>query len=194
MEVRAHHKNIRLSARKMRVLRGMLLGLPAAQAAAQLKYRPGKASQTLLKVLRSAIANARHNFSIEEDKLQVAEVVIDSGLSMKRMRPSSRGSAKPILKRMSHVTFILEETGEGMGQERKARKSEIETLTAEELMREGRTAEVGESPSEEVAKEVLKDTGIVPHQSKSEEAFQKMKAQQQGGDAHKTHRRKTLGN
>lgn len=189
MEVKAQHKNVRMSARKIRVLRGVVRGLPVQAAEAQLKYRPSKAAQTVLKVLRSAVANAEHNFEIAPENLRVADVVIDGGFTLKRFRPSSRGSAKPILRRTSHVSVVVEEVGETTKKKKKARKTQIETITAEELIK-------GEIPAQEVEveKESAPKKEVKAAPSKSEEAFQKVKMMQQGGDAHKSHRRKSMGN
>jgi large subunit ribosomal protein L22 len=132
MEVRARHKNARMSARKLRVLRGAVRGLPVLEAEAQLQYLPGEAAQIILKVLRSAIANAQHNFEIAKETLKVADIIIDGAFTMKRHRPVSKGMAHAILKRSAHVTVVVEDTGTA-GAARPGKKSEIKTVSLEEL-------------------------------------------------------------
>jgi large subunit ribosomal protein L22 len=193
MEVKAQHKNARMSARKVRQLREVVVGLPVTEAEAQLEYLPGKASDLILGVLKSAIANATHNFEIEKEALRVADVVVDEGLTMKRFQPVSRGMAHAINKRMSHVTVIVEETGEAKGEIRPGKKSKaaIETITAQELLKQGEK-EMESEGLEDNQKEEAKVPAKANRTSASERAFQKKKMQQLGGDRSKTHRRKSL--
>lgn len=188
MEVKAQHKNVRMSARKLRTLRGVVCGLPAGDAEAQLKYRPSKAALTILQVLRSAVANAKHNHGIDVENLKVADVVIDGGFTLKRYRPSSKGSAKPILRRTAHVSVVVEEVGKSKKRLKKAKKTQIETITAEDFAK-------NKAPTTEVTagkNMKSKQKNEEPRVSKSEEAYQKVKMMQQGGDTHKTHRRKSM--
>ena len=63
----------------------------------------------LIKLLKSAIANAKNNFSLDDDKLYIKTVTCDMGKVMKRFMPRARGSASPLLRKMSHITVVLEE-------------------------------------------------------------------------------------
>lgn len=176
MEVKAQHKNARIAARKLRLIREAIVGLSAVEARAQLEFMPGKAADLVGNVLRSAMANAQHNYSIEEASLGVADMVVDGGFVMKRSQPASKGSAHPILKRTAHVTVVLEEIGVAKGAARKGKKSQIETIAAEDFV-------AGQTPSKEVSevKEKQKDVRNIKRMP------------QQGGDAHKSYRRKSMG-
>ncbi len=192
MEVRAQHRNARMAPRKLRHYRELLKGLPTKEATAQLTFMPGQASALLLKVLRSAVANAAANLDISEDKLTVRDIIIDGGFTMKRFRPVSKGMAHPILKRTSHITVVVEELSGGTEQvKRKKRKTEIQEFTADDVA----SGKVGGREVEHVEgeKDEKKPATNTPHPSKQEEAYQKMKMQQQGGDPKKSHRRKSLG-
>ena len=67
-------------------------------------FRPQRSSGPLLKLLRSAVANAKNN-----DKLNLKSIYVDQGPVLKRFLPRSMGRATPLLKRTSHVTIVLEE-------------------------------------------------------------------------------------
>ena len=97
---------LRIAPRKVRSVVDLIRGMSVNDAEAQLlmiRRRPAKA---LLKLLRSAVANAK-NRQINADHLFIAEVRVDQGPMLKRILPRARGSASPIQKKMSHVTLIL---------------------------------------------------------------------------------------
>lgn len=191
MEFRAHLKNVHMSPRKIRLLRSVVRGLSATEAATQLTFMPGKASGIVLKVLRSAMANAQHNFDADKQALVVGDVIINEGIVLKRFRPVSKGMAHPILKRMSHVTVVLEERGATTKKKKKAKKTEIVDISAEDHVRQAHedVAEEEVTPTPEVIK---KSDRKQPALDKQLQAYGKMKAQQQGGDRGKTSRRKSL--
>jgi len=190
MEVKAKHKNARITARKVRTLRPVLLGLSAVEAQAQLTWQSGKAADIILAVLQSAMANATNNFDIDQKDLIVADIIIDGGFTMKRHNPVSRGMAHPILKRNAHVTVVLEETGAGAKKPKVKKTADIQTITAEE-----HAASHNKEPSEPVADapgaQIDPATGKL-RASKQEQASQKTKMMQQGGEKTKTHRRKEI--
>jgi len=182
-----------MAPRKIRQYRGVVRGLSAKDASAQLKFMSGAAPAILLKTLRSAVANAKHNFDIPEENLKVADVVINGGFAFKRYRPASKGMAHPILKRTSHVTIIIEEVSAPgtTPTARKGRKSQIEDFTAQDVA-EGRV-DISDKAHVDGNVDVDKPQASDPHPSKQEEAFQKVKMQQMGGDPKKSHRRKSIG-
>lgn len=188
MDIKAQHKNARVSPRKLRTLRSALLGRAAGEAAAELQFMPGKASGIIRRVLQSAIANAKHNYRVEADALIVQDVVIDGGFTMKRFQPASKGMAHPILKRTAHVTVVLRDRADTVAPQPKKTPADIETITSEEMI--ARAAKPPEGPPQESTK--AKGLSEVPR-SKQEQAFQIKKMRQQGGDPKKTHRRKSLG-
>ncbi len=193
MEVKAHFRNARMAPRKLRVYRGVIKGLSAREAEAQLKFMPGYAPAILLQTLRSAVANAKHNFDIAPETLKVIDVIINGAFTLKRFQPVSKGMAHPILKRNSHVTIIVEDmVADGAKpKKRKVKKTKIEELTMEDLA-SGKVPKEG--PHESIEDEQLKPNAeTVARHSKQEQASNKVKMMQQGGDAKKTHRRKTVG-
>ena len=109
MEVKATAKTVRVSARKARLVLDLIRGKDAKEAAAILKFTPNHASEPIAKVLKSACANAKHNYQMDEEKLYVKSCYADEGITMKRILPRAKGSASPLMKRTSHITIVVEE-------------------------------------------------------------------------------------
>ena len=102
----ARLKHLRMSPRKVRLVANLIKGLNVAEAEKQLKFLSKRAAGPILKLLNSAVANAKHNLGLDKELLFVVNVIVDSGPSLKRQRPRAMGRASQILKRTSHVTII----------------------------------------------------------------------------------------
>lgn len=113
-EVQAVAKFIRTAPRKLRLVADMIRGKKAVEAATLLDFTNKRAARTLVKVLRSAIANAENNHELDASKLVVAATFIDGGPMFKRFIPRSRGRATPVLKYGSHITVIVRQRQEGI--------------------------------------------------------------------------------
>ena len=109
MEARAILRNVRIAPRKVKVVCDLIRGKSAAEANAIMMNTPKAASEILVKLLKSAVANAENNHNMDPEKLYVAEVSVSPGPIMKRIRPMSHGRAFRILKRTSHITIVLKE-------------------------------------------------------------------------------------
>jgi large subunit ribosomal protein L22 len=108
-ESKAIAKYIRIAPRKVRIVIDLIRGKNVGEAFAILKHTPKAASEVVEKVLKSAVANAEHNYDMNSDKLFVAAAYADQGPTLKRIHPRSRGQAFKILKRSSHVTVVVKE-------------------------------------------------------------------------------------
>lgn len=113
MEATAKAKNIRMSARKMRLVIDQIRGRDVDEALAILQFSKKKASQAIGKVLRSAVANARYRADeggepLDVDDLFVREAYVDEGRTLRRWRARAYGRATPVLKRSSHITVIVD--------------------------------------------------------------------------------------
>lgn len=97
----------------MRQVADLIRGKNAKEALVILKFIPNLGAKLIEKVLKSAVANAKHNYKMADEKLFVSEILIDGATPFKRMHPRSRGSAFPILKRQSHITIYVEEATNG---------------------------------------------------------------------------------
>jgi len=109
MEARAYLSNVRISPRKVQIVLDLIRNKPTDVALATLRLTPKAASPILEKLLKSAIANADNNHSMNKDSLYVAECFVTPGPIMKRIMPRAQGRAYRILKRTSHITIVLKE-------------------------------------------------------------------------------------
>lgn len=109
MEAKAIAKHIRIAPRKIRIVIDLIRGKNVGEAFAILKYTPKVGAEVVEKVLKSAVANAEHNYDLNTDALYVAQAFVDQGPTLKRIHPRSRGQAFKILKRTSHVTLVVKE-------------------------------------------------------------------------------------
>lgn len=107
IKVNAQLRYLRLAPRKTRAVADIIRGLPVSEAEAQLMLSPRRPSAPLLKLLRSAVANAAHNFKLDPAKLYVKEIRVDQGPKSKRWMPRAKGGASPIEKKTSHVALTL---------------------------------------------------------------------------------------
>ncbi len=98
---------LRMAPRKVRLVADVIRGLSVNEAEAQLVMQRKRAAKPLLKLLRSAMANAKNNSKVSLEGLYVEAIKVDGGPMLKRFLPRARGSASPIQKKMSHVTLTL---------------------------------------------------------------------------------------
>ena len=107
MKVRAQAKYIRQAPNKVRIVLDVVRGLPVNEAEQVLRHLNRRAAEPVAKVLKSAVANAEHNHSLDADALFVAEAFADEGPTLKRFRPRARGRATRVRKRTSHITIVV---------------------------------------------------------------------------------------
>ena len=109
MEAVANLKYLRISPRKVKIVLDLIRGKDVGTAYAILMQTPKAASEPLMKLLKSAVANAENNFGMDPSKLVVSEVFATPGPILKRMMPRAQGRAYRINKRTSHVTLVVAE-------------------------------------------------------------------------------------
>jgi large subunit ribosomal protein L22 len=107
MEVVATAKWVRTTARKARLVSAMVQGLPVAEALVVLRYSPRSAANDIAKVIKSAAANAEHNYNLDASSLRVSRVEVDGAMIIKRWRAKPRGMAGSIFKRTSHLRAFV---------------------------------------------------------------------------------------
>ena len=108
-DVKATAKTVRVTTRKAKLVLDLIRGKDIKEALAILKFLPNKAARITYKVAKSAVANATHNFQMDESKLYVKECYANEGITLKRFMPRAKGSASPIMKRTSHITVLVAE-------------------------------------------------------------------------------------
>jgi large subunit ribosomal protein L22 len=109
----ARAMHVRVTPMKARRVVDLIRNLPTAQARAILKFAPQAASEDVLKVLDSAIANATHNNNLDAETLIVSRATVDEGPTLKRFRPRAQGRAYRIRKRTSHIMIEVESVTSG---------------------------------------------------------------------------------
>jgi large subunit ribosomal protein L22 len=109
-EARAVAKFVRISPRKARFVLAAVKGKRVSEAIDILRFIPNHASEPILKVLKSAAANALDGWGAGVDELKVHNIIADGGPILKRIRARAQGRAYRILKRTSHLTVVLLET------------------------------------------------------------------------------------
>ena len=109
MEAKAHLKYLRVSPRKVKILCDLIRGKDVKTASAYLMQTPKAASEPVLKLLRSAIANAENNNSMDVEKLYVSTAVANPGPVLKRGMPRAQGRYNRIMKRTTHITIGVSE-------------------------------------------------------------------------------------
>lgn len=99
----------RVSVQKACFVLDAIRGKDIKTAIGILQYSPRYASSLILKLLKSAIANAENNHGMNTDRLYIEQCYANKGPTMKRIKPRAQGRAYRIEKRMSHITLVLNE-------------------------------------------------------------------------------------
>ena len=109
MQATAKVTFVRIAPRKVKIVLDLIRNQPADKAVAILKHTPKAACEPVLKLLKSAMANAENNHHMDPNRLYVAECSVGQGATLKRIRPRAQGRAFRINKKTSHITLVLKE-------------------------------------------------------------------------------------
>lgn len=109
VQVKAVTKYVMGSPIKMRRVVNSVRGMPAQQALQMLKLLPQAAAKPVYKTVKSALANAEENLALDAEDMVIALISVDEGPRLRRARYGARGRYKPIKKRLSHITVVLED-------------------------------------------------------------------------------------
>jgi large subunit ribosomal protein L22 len=105
--VRASARYLRASPRKVRLVADQVRGLPIEDARALLRFSPKGAARDVARLIDSAAANAENNHELVADEMQIVEIHVDDGPTLRRWRPRARGRATKIERRTSHLSVAL---------------------------------------------------------------------------------------
>lgn len=130
MDVIARAKFIRISPRKVRLVANLVKDLDVEKAIWQLTFNKKAASESLLKILNTAIANAKENYDIEASNLKIKSFTVNDGPVLKRWMPRAQGRATPLRKGTSHVQLVLTEIVE-------SGKKKIKQVAADDIIKVG---------------------------------------------------------
>ncbi len=109
MEAKAYVYDLRISPRKVSIVLDLIRNKDVATAAGILANTRKAASEPVAKLLKSAVANAENNHSMDTSKLVVSQCFVTPGRIAKRIQARCKGRAYRILKRSSHITIAVKE-------------------------------------------------------------------------------------
>ncbi|MFH1832662.1 MAG: 50S ribosomal protein L22 [Candidatus Levyibacteriota bacterium] len=112
MEIKAESKSVKISPRKVSLLADMVRNMSIEQAINALSLANKRAATSLLKTLKSALANAINNAKLQKENLIIKSINVSGGPALKRFKPSTRGRVHPFKKRSSNIRIVLEEKNE----------------------------------------------------------------------------------
>jgi large subunit ribosomal protein L22 len=130
MQVKAKLNYLRIAPRKVRLVTSLIRKKKVEEARAILNFTVKKASEPLLNLLNSAVANAKNNLQLDPGNLYIFKITVDEGRKYKRWMARSRGRASQILKKTSNITIILDEIKPGKKAE-KLKKAVAEPVKEE---------------------------------------------------------------
>lgn len=153
MKIIAKLKHLRMAPRKVRLVADLIRGMDVQEAQKQLKFLNKKAALPLLKLLNSAIANAKHNFNLEKENLYISQILVDGGPSLKRWMPRAMGRATPILKRTCHITLLLDQKKGVVRPFKESKKEQKETdFVQQEIKKEEKEERVPQIEEKKIKK------------------------------------------
>ena len=106
-EVTAKLRFLRIGPRKVRLITNLIRGRKAQKAVDMLTLLNKRNAKPVLKLLQSAVANAKHNYNLPVESLHIETIMVDGGPVLKRWMPKAHGRATPLRERTSHITLIL---------------------------------------------------------------------------------------
>jgi len=107
METTVKVKHLKQSPTKVRFVLKEIKGANVNHAIDKLSNHNKKASNFILKAIRSGLSNLENNSSFDQENLVISNAFVDAGPMMKRFRPRAMGRASQILKRTSHLTITI---------------------------------------------------------------------------------------
>ena len=130
MEVLATGKYVSVSPKKARSIADLVRGKNAKESVALLENMPQAGASSVLKVIKSAMANAENNFGLDKSMLTIAKITVNGGPVIKRYQPRSKGMASSIKRRTSHIEVVV--SGEIKTKAKKETKNEETKNVVEE--------------------------------------------------------------
>ena len=124
MSVKAVARGVRISPRKVRPVASLVRGRSVDDALVILEHTPRRSALAVKKVIDSAKANAVHNHGLKSQGLNITEISVTTGPSLKRYRPAAHGRALPYKRQSSHIRVIID------GEKRQAEKPKAPAKSA----------------------------------------------------------------
>jgi|SRR3989344_978615 len=113
-EVTAQLNRLRVAPRKVRAVANFIKGKDVVKALYQLEFLMKRSAPHLIKLLKSAISNAEHNYNMVKENLYIKDLKVDEGVKLKRFKAKGFGRAARIQKKTSHIEIVLGERVAGL--------------------------------------------------------------------------------
>lgn len=110
--MKASLHSVRIAPKKANIVAKMVRGMPVHAAIASLKRTNKKSARMIEELLKSAVANARHNDDQDPARLTVKTIIVNQGTALQRGVPMARGRIRPMRKFLSHISVTLGIAGE----------------------------------------------------------------------------------
>ena len=160
MEVFALASGVRTTPRKARLVAATVIGLPVQQALTVLAFTPRAAAVDVAKVIKSAAANAEHNYELDLDSLRVKSIEVNGGRTIKRFRPRAQGRAFTILKRTVHMRAVVTDEGGPVERPTARRRAATVAAPAPRKTARARTGKAAIEAANEAAELAIDDVAV----------------------------------
>ncbi len=192
MEIKASLNNLRMAPRKVRLVANLVKGKSAVEAKNQLRFLIKKPAPILLKILNSALANAKNSFNLKEENLLVKSMLVEGGPSLKRWLPRAMGRATPLLKRTCSIKIILEEIVPGERTKKAERSESRKTGSSVQVLPEQKIGKI-ETEDKKIKPEAKEKKSVIakPYGA-SGQAKSRSFSRQTFGNIKKIFRRKSI--
>lgn len=151
MEVRANIKSLRFAPRKVRAIANLIKKRTVNSALDQLEHMTRRPVLPLIKLIKSAVANAENTYHMVRDNLYIKNLIVDEGIKLKRYFPRALGRATEIQRKTCHVRITLDEKVPGL--KRSAKEAKKEVGTAEQA------AKITTEPRQDIKPEIKRESG-----------------------------------
>lgn len=151
MEVKANITSLRFAPRKVRAIANLIKKRTVNSALDQLEHMPKRPVLPMMKLIKSAIANAENTYHMVRDNLYIKDLIVDEGIKLKRYFPRALGRATEIQRKTCHVHLTLDEKVPGMKRPSKDEKKEVS--------KQDQSAKTTAEPRQEAKPEIKRESG-----------------------------------
>ncbi len=162
MQITAKLKYLRIAPRKVRLVANLIRGKRIEEAQNILNFTIKKSTRPILKLLNSAVANARNNFQLDSSDLYISKITVDQGPKYKRWRPRARGRVSEIQKKSSHITLVLEKVLHGKKVKKVKKPRKTKEVKKPSVVSQRREKPVKEKEKEKPVKPKLRPEKEIP--------------------------------
>lgn len=141
VEVKAYLRYLRMSPRKTRLVVDAVKGMMVADALDKLPFIKKHATRPIIKLIKSAVANAENNFKLKSERLFIKDLRADVAPTLKRLMPRAHGRGAPIKKRSTHLTVVLGDVSQKQEKGKLKITSKTELKNKETKLKTGKVEE-----------------------------------------------------